>query len=118
MLCAPKYDACEYKRREPEQELLHRVLVEHLETFLDRTRSEDFSLPRYVENERTFRLDMETCVHCGGRMRMVAAITDRASVKKYLDGVGLPSDIPQIAKARPPPQAEFDYEYDYDQANW
>ena len=49
---------------------------------------------------------------------MVAAITDRASVKKYLDGVGLPSDIPQIAKARPPPQAEFDYEYDYDQANW
>ena len=26
--------------------------------------------------------------------------------------------IPTIAKARPPPQAEFDYEYDYDLANW
>jgi hypothetical protein len=67
---------------------------------------------------RTFRLDMETCVHCGGQMRMVAAITDRTSVKKYLDGVGLPSNLPQIAKARPPPQAEFDYEWDYDQENW
>jgi hypothetical protein len=67
---------------------------------------------------RTFRLDMETCVHCGWQMRMVAAITDRTSVKKYLDGVGLPSNLPQIAKARPPPQAEFDYEWDYDQENW
>ena len=27
------------------------MLVEHLETFLDRTRNEDHELPRYVENE-------------------------------------------------------------------
>jgi hypothetical protein len=61
---------------------------------------------------RTFRLDMETCPHCGGKMRIVAAITDGASIKKYLDGVGLPSVIPEIKPARPPPQTEFDYEYD------
>jgi hypothetical protein len=48
---ALKYDACEYRRREPEQDLLHRILVDHLETFLDRAGNEDFSLPRYVENE-------------------------------------------------------------------
>ena len=48
-------------------------------------------------------------------MRIVAAITDRASIKRYLDGVGLPSEIPEIKPARPPPQLEFGYEdYDYE----
>lgn len=58
---------------------------------------------------RTFRLEMEVCAHCGGRMRMVAALTDPTSIKAYLNGVGLPSEIPQIKPARPPPQAEFEY---------
>lgn len=71
---------------------------------------------------RTFRLDMETCPLCGGRMRIVAAVTDPASIKRYLEGVGLPSEIPEIKPARPPPQLEFqdslhsdevDNEYDY-----
>jgi hypothetical protein len=61
---------------------------------------------------RTFRLEMEVCSHCGGKMRLVAAITDPVSIKTYLDGVGLPSSAPDIAPARPPPQEEFDYSYD------
>ena len=61
---------------------------------------------------RTFRLEMEVCSYCGGKMRMVAAITDPVSIKAYLDGVGLPSSAPAIAPARPPPQEEFDYSYD------
>ena len=43
-------------------------------------------------------------------MRIVASITDRESVKRYLDGVGLPSDLPEIKPARPPPQMDFDFE--------
>jgi hypothetical protein len=62
--------------------------------------------------KRTFRFDVEVCVHCGGRMRIVAAVTDPASIKRYLDGVGLPSEIPEIRPARPPPQTEFEYGYD------
>ena len=63
---------------------------------------------------RTFGLNMEICSHCGGRMRIVAAITDRASIKRYLEGVGLPSGIPEIKPARPPPQMELDYaDYEY-----
>ena len=38
MLVAPRYEEFAYNRRVPEQELLHQVLVEHLETFLDRAR--------------------------------------------------------------------------------
>jgi hypothetical protein len=60
------------------------------------------------------RLNMEICPHCGGKMRIVAAITDRASIKRYLDGVGLPSEIPEIKPARPPPQLDFEYKDEYD----
>ena len=59
---------------------------------------------------RTFGFSMEVCSHCGGKMRLVAAITDPASIKRYLDGVGLPSSIPEIKPARPPPQMDFEYE--------
>ena len=59
---------------------------------------------------RTFNLNMEVCPHCGGRMRIVAAVRDPASVKRYLDGVGLPSALPEIKPARPPPQLDMEYE--------
>jgi len=35
-------------------------------------------------------------------MRIVAAVTDPASVKTYLDGVGLKSEIPKLKPARAP----------------
>jgi len=59
---------------------------------------------------RTFNFDLETCTHCGGKMRIVAAITDAVSIKTYLDGVGLTSEIPEIKPARPPPQMDFEYD--------
>ena len=40
-----------YQRREPEKEFLYRVLVDHLETFLQRTRTSEHSLPSHVEGE-------------------------------------------------------------------
>ena len=51
MECALKYESLGYRRREPEQDLLHQVLSEHLETFLDSTHTEEFSLPKHVEQE-------------------------------------------------------------------
>ncbi len=136
MLCALQNKAIEYRRREPEQDLVHRVLVEHLETFLDRSRTEYHGLPGYVENElrdyvkcgvlaygflrvrclkRTFKFKIEICPHCAGQMRIVAAIEDSASIKRYLDGTNEDSTPPVLKPARPPPQSEFDYEYE--QAN-
>jgi len=51
MECALKLEHLGYKHREPEQDLLHQVLSEHLETFLDRTHTAEFSLPGHVEQE-------------------------------------------------------------------
>ena len=49
-------------------------------------------------------------------MRIVAALTDSASVRRYLEGTGQSAEIPEIAAARAPPQLEMDYS-DYDSAD-
>ncbi len=60
---------------------------------------------------RVFQFDVTECPACGGRMQIVAAVTDGRSIGRYLEGVGLPSRAPPIAPARPPPQQEFDLEF-------
>jgi hypothetical protein len=58
---------------------------------------------------RVFAIDVTKCPRCGGRLRLVAAITDAASAKRYLDHAGLPSEVPVLAPARAPPQLDFDW---------
>jgi hypothetical protein len=41
---------------------------------------------------RVFALDVTVCLACGGRRRRIAALTDPASVRRYLQGVGLPTE--------------------------
>ena len=59
MLVAPQYETFSYNRRVPEQALLHQILVQHLETFLDRARTEEHELPSHVEKE------LRNYVECG-----------------------------------------------------
>ncbi|MFO8071472.1 MAG: hypothetical protein R6V85_06315 [Polyangia bacterium] len=59
MLVAEQLEGFTYSRRVPEQELLHRVLEENLETFLERTRTADHALPPHVEQE------LRDYVECG-----------------------------------------------------
>ena len=58
---------------------------------------------------RTFNLKLERCSLCGGKMKVVAAVTDPASARRYLEGTGHSPDIPEIASARAPPQEELDF---------
>jgi len=58
---------------------------------------------------RIFQVDVSVCSACGGRMKIIAFITEPDSVRRYLEGVGLPATAPLIAPARPPPQEEFDF---------
>ena len=59
MLVALPYESPSYQRREPKQTVLHRVFLEHLETFLDRSGADTFELPKYVERE------LRAFVECG-----------------------------------------------------
>ena len=57
---------------------------------------------------RVFAVDVTRCPSCGGRLRLVAVLSDPASIGRYLSGVGLAADPPAVAAARSPPQRELD----------
>ena len=37
-----------------------------------------------------FSADLSECAACGGRLRIIATLTDPASIRRYLNGIGLP----------------------------
>ena len=56
---------------------------------------------------RVFAVDVTRCPSCGGRLGLVAVLSDPASIGRYLSGVGLAADPAVIAAACPPPQREL-----------
>ena len=57
---------------------------------------------------RVFAIDVTECPDCGGQMKIIAALTDPASIRSYLEGVGLSARPPPIAPARTAQQSEFE----------
>jgi uncharacterized protein YbaR (Trm112 family) len=51
---------------------------------------------------RVFELDILACPDCGGRLRLVATIEQRAPIEKILTHLGLPVDLPTQTPARSP----------------
>ena len=57
---------------------------------------------------RVFAIDLTQCP-CGGRMHLIAALTEVASIRSYLKGVGLPARPLPIAPTRIPPQHGLEF---------
>ena len=57
--------------------------------------------------KRVFLVDVLECPKCKGRMKILAAVTAPASVRRVLESLGLPSEAPRLRPARPPPQMEL-----------
>ncbi|MCP4680387.1 MAG: hypothetical protein GY854_33865 [Deltaproteobacteria bacterium] len=49
-----------------------------------------------------FKIQADVCPHCGGKMRIVAAVTEPDSARRYLKGMCLPSDVPMLARPERP----------------
>ena len=47
------------------------------------------------------------CPRCGHDMRIIAFVTDPASIDRILSHIGEPTTVPAIAPARAPPLWEF-----------
>lgn len=43
---------------------------------------------------QVFAVDVTLCPSCGGRRRLVGVLSDPASIRRYLSGVGLAADPP------------------------
>ena len=55
---------------------------------------------------RTYAVDVLRCGRCGGRLRVLAAITEKVTAKKILAHLGLPTE-PIVARPRARDPAEF-----------
>jgi hypothetical protein len=52
--------------------------------------------------QRSFGIDVLRCKHCGGRLRLLCAITRPDTVRAILRSLGLPVDVDDPAPARAP----------------
>jgi hypothetical protein len=59
---------------------------------------------------RTFQVDVMACAKCGGRLRVLAVITEREPVRRILAHLGLPHEAPSLARARDPTDDAYDGE--------
>jgi len=50
--------------------------------------------------KRVFDIDIEHCPHCGGALKIIAAILEKAAITKILDHLGLPARAPPRASAQ------------------
>lgn len=53
--------------------------------------------------KRTFGFDVLHCPNCQGRMRLLAMVTESEEVRRYLRGIGEPTELPKQGPARGPP---------------
>jgi len=53
--------------------------------------------------QRSFGIDVLLCKHCGGRLRLLCAITRPGTVRAILRSLGLPAEVDEPAPARAPP---------------
>ena len=50
--------------------------------------------------KRVFEISIERCPHCGGNMKIIAALLEKAAIIKILDHLGLPARAPLRAPAQ------------------
>ena len=71
--------------------------------------SESSYIPWAELLRRVFAEDVLSCVRCGGRMKIIATVTDLEAVKKILTCIGLSARPPPVAPARERQQADLTF---------
>ena len=52
---------------------------------------------------RVWGIDALRCSGCGGRMKMIAALTDRAGIVRVLEHLGVSTEVPRMRRSRDGP---------------
>jgi hypothetical protein len=61
---------------------------------------------------RVFKHQVLVCPRCNGPRTIVAAVTDTIAAHRILSHLGLPTDRPEMASARAPPQLDIAHRHD------
>jgi hypothetical protein len=59
--------------------------------------------------QRTFEIDVLKCERCGGRMKVLAVITDPKEVARLCENLGEPAEPPKVAPSRFAAQTGWDF---------
>jgi len=59
----------------------------------------DWARPRW----RVWAVDVLLCPGCGGRMKMIAALTERAAIVRILEHLGVSTEMPRMRRLRDGP---------------
>ena len=59
--------------------------------------------------KRVFDIDIQTCLKCGGQIKVISAIHNQQVIKRILSHLGESSKIPELSLPRGPPETEHDY---------
>ena len=59
--------------------------------------------------KRVFDIDIQTCLKCGGQIKVISAIHNQQVIKRILSHLGESSKIPELSPPRGPPETEHDY---------
>jgi len=58
--------------------------------------------------KRVFEYDVTVCENCGGKVKVLAVLTDPVVIRRILEHLHLPTAPPTLARARAPPGGHMD----------
>ena len=56
--------------------------------------------------KRVFNIEIQTCLKCGGEIKIISAILSGQVIKKILSHLGENSTVPELSPSRGPPEEE------------
>ena len=59
--------------------------------------------------KRVFRIDVDICSECGGKLKVISSIEGKEVIDKILTHLGLDSKVPEPFVPRGPPEKEEDF---------
>ena len=91
------------------------VTPEHLEKINETSHKEpkqqkkSYSMGWAKILKRVFDIDIQTCLKCGGQIKIISAIHNQQVIKRILSHLGENSTVPELSPPRGPPETEQDY---------
>ena len=59
--------------------------------------------------KRLFRIDIQTCSRCGGKVKIISAIEETHVIQRILTHLGETVNIPKLYPVRGPPETDEDF---------
>ena len=63
----------------------------------------------HMRLKRVFRIDVDICSECGGKLKVISSIEEKEVIDKILTHLGLDSKVTEPFAPRGPPEKEEDF---------